>query len=99
MDWNANSRENSSDILQIDSDWVLSERNKDFHNDFYQLNVNMNKSWQNNWGAWQFEVQLTNALNTSNACCRNYQLTDSNLSFEEKNNLPIVPDLRLGLSW
>ncbi len=88
-----------TDIIQIDSDLLLSERNKSFHKDFYQLNVNMNKAWQNSWGAWQFEVQLTNAFNTDNPCCRNYQLIDSNLSFKEKNNLPIVPNLRLGLSW
>ena len=88
-----------TDLLQTESGLMLNDRNQSVQKDFYQINLNLKKSWQNQIGNWQFEMQLINALNSDNPCCRNYELEDSSLVFEEKNNLPIVPNLRLGLSW
>jgi hypothetical protein len=86
-------------IIETDDGYSIDQRNRGHFKDFYQLSVKVNKSWQSDWGLWQVEMQLANALNIANPCCRNYQLIDGELSFEEKNGLPLVPNLRVGLSW
>ena len=86
-------------IALTDSGLTLLPRNEETFKNFYQVSAQLNTSWQTEAGEWQFEFQLSNALNTENPCCRSYKLTDNGLEFEEKYGLPIVPNLRLGLSW
>ena len=86
-------------ITATENGFSISERNQATFKDFYQLGIKLNKTWQSQLGLWQFELQIANALNTENPCCRNYQLNEGVLSFEEKYSLPIVPNMRFGLSW
>jgi len=86
-------------IIETENGLTISERNQNTFKNFYQFGIKFNKSWQSQLGLWQFELQIANALNTENPCCRNYTLNEGVLSFEEKNGLPIVPNMRFGLSW
>jgi hypothetical protein len=86
-------------VVQTDSGYLIETRNQATHRDFYQLNLGLNRRWATELGQWHLGLQLSNALNTRNPCCRDYQLAENDLSFTEKHGLPLVPDVRLSLSW
>jgi len=86
-------------IITTANGYEIDTRNQTNFRDFYQLDARIGRSWQNHWGQWRLALQLSNALNTSNPCCRDYRLDASGLSFTEKDGLPLVPDLRFSLSW
>ena len=86
-------------IDETDGGVHLAVRNQQSFHDFYQVGIKLNRTWSRDWGKWQVDLQLANALNTENACCRNYQLLDGALTYEEKNGLPLVPDIRFSFNW
>ncbi|MCX7554197.1 TonB-dependent receptor [Marinicella sp. S1101] len=86
-------------VTQSGNQLIIGERNQVTFEDFFQISLKLNKTWQSDLGMWKFELQLTNALNTKNPCCRDYFIETGSLTVEEKYGLPIVPNMRLGLSW
>lgn len=86
-------------IEESNGDLLVSERNQSTFKDFYLLNLNLNRSWQSQQAEWSFELQLNNALNIENPCCRDYQLNGTGLEYEVKNGLPIVPNINFKVTW
>ncbi|MFC3193981.1 TonB-dependent receptor plug domain-containing protein [Marinicella sediminis] len=86
-------------IVPFEGGYQVETRNQLTEKDFYQLSIRFERSWEGRLGLWQIDGQLSNALNTDNPCCREYFLDESGLGFVEKYGLPLVPDLRISLSW
>jgi hypothetical protein len=86
-------------IDESNGELLISTRNQSTFKDFYLLNLNLNRSWQTQLAKWSFELQLNNALNIENPCCRDYQLNDAGLEYETKSGLPIVPNVNLKVTW
>lgn len=86
-------------VNNISNEVAVGQRNQTTFKDFYQIDFKLDKSWRTELGLWHAEFQLSNALNTNNPCCTNYQLNDGVLTIKSKNGLPLLPNFQLGLSW
>lgn len=89
----------TTSVIQSDNRLIIAERNQNTVKDFYQLSLKFNRFWKSDIGIWKFELQLTNALNTKNPCCLDYSFESGSLIAKEKYGLPIVPNVKIGVSW
>ncbi|MEZ5471988.1 MAG: TonB-dependent receptor [Marinicella sp.] len=86
-------------IETTENGYQIATRNQGRYHDFYQLNLKLNRKWQNEHAQWQLEIQLNNALNRENPCCRNYQFNDAVLEHENEYGLPLVPNISFKMAW
>lgn len=89
----------TTQVTLIDNELILSQRNAQNRADFFQLDANLSRQWQANYGQWRFQIQLQNALNINNPCCTEYNFNNNSLTSETQSVYPLVPNIRWTLDW
>ena len=88
-----------TELVQTDGQYSIGERNEETFKAHIELDVKFSKQFITSKGQWVLNLQVNNALNYFNTCCINYSLVDDELKVEEKQWLPITPNVSLAYYW